>query len=167
MFGRNLLPTLWREGDAAERRDVGHPFYGSIQKEMNRMFDDFFRGLDTTPFGEATFGKFSPAIDVGDSGKDVTVKVELPGMDEKDVEVLLAENALTIKGEKKEEKEDKGKDYYHMERTFGAFQRVIPLPPGIDHQKAEATFKQGVLNIVLPKTQDSKAKGHKISIKSE
>jgi len=88
-------------------------------------------------------------------------------MDEKDVEVLLSDDALTIKGEKKEEKEDKGKNYYHVERSFGSFQRVIPLPPGIDFQKAEAAFKKGILSISLPKTAEAKARGKKIAIKSE
>ena len=166
MFGRSLLPSLWREGDAPARRDVEHPFY-HVQKEMNRLFDDFFRGFDVTSFGDTTLGKFSPSIDIRDGEKEIKVKAELPGMDEKDVEVLVTENALTIKGEKNEEKEDKGQDYYHMERAFGAFQRVIPLPSGVDHQKAEATFKKGILSITLPKVQDAKAKGKKVSIKSE
>jgi HSP20 family protein len=166
MFGRSLLPSLWRQSDVPERRDAEHPFY-SIQKEMNRLFDSFFQGLDAAPFDEPSLGRFSPSIDVQEDDKEYVVKVELPGMDEKDVEVLLSDHALTIKGEKKEEKEGKGKNYYHVERSFGSFQRVIPLPPGIDAQKAEAAFKKGVLSVSLPKTAESKAKGKKIAIKAE
>jgi HSP20 family protein len=167
MFGRSLLPSLWRQSDVPERRDAEHPFY-SIQKEMNRLFDNFFQGLDAAPFmGEPSLGRFSPSIDIQEDEKAYVVKVELPGMDEKDVEVLLSDDALTIKGEKKEEKEDKGKNYYHVERSFGSFQRVIPLPTGIDLQKAEAAFKKGILSISLPKTAEAKAKAKKIAIKSE
>lgn len=166
MFGKNLLPSLWREGDTPVRRDMDHPF-SHVQKEMNRLFDDFFRGLDVSSFGDAALGKFSPSIDIQDGEKEIKIKAELPGMDEKDVEVLLTENALTIKGEKKEEKEDKRENYYHMERSFGAFQRVIPLPTDVDHHQAEATFKKGILSITLPKVQNAKIKGKRITIKSE
>jgi len=165
MLGRNLLPTLFSHGDVPVRRDEGHPFHG-IQKEMNRLFDDFFRGVDLAPLGETVFGKFTPAVDIREMEKAFAVHVELPGMDEKDVEVLLADNTLTIKGEKKEEKEAQGENYYHMERLYGSFRRVISLPPGIDHNKAEAKFKKGVLEITLPKNE-IKAKGKKIDIKSE
>lgn len=164
MFGRSLLPSLWRQGDVS-RRDREHPFL-TIQREMNRLFDEFFRGFDLTPFEEST-GRFTPAIDIKEDEKEYTVKVELPGMDEKDVEVILGDNTLTIKGEKKEEKEEKDKNYYYMERTFGAFQRTIPLPADIDSQKADARFKKGVLTISLPKTEEARAKGKKIAIKAE
>jgi HSP20 family protein len=79
----------------------------------------------------------------------------------------LADSSLTVKGEKKEEKEGKGKDYYHMERSYGSFQRVIPLPEGIDAKKAEAKFKKGILSITLPKTEQANAKMKKIEIKAE
>jgi HSP20 family protein len=166
MLGRNLLPSLWKDSSVPERRETEQPFY-SMQKEMNRLFDDFFRGFDASPFGEENFGKFSPAVDIRENEKEMTIQVELPGMDEKDVEVLLTDNALTIKGEKKEEKEDKGKDHYHMERIFGFFQRVISLPPGIDSQNTEAKFKKGILRITLPKLEETKIKGKKIAIASD
>ncbi len=144
MFGRNLLPSLWSRSDVPSRREEHHPFFG-IQRDMNRLFDDFFREND----------------------KEVHIQVELPGLDEKDVEILLTENSLTIKGEKKEEEEDKGKDYYHVERSYGPFQRVIPLPEGMDTQKAEAKFKKGILSISLPKLEQPKVKAKKIEIKTE
>jgi len=166
MFGRSLLPALWRQGDVPERRDEEHPFH-SMQREMNRLFDDFFNGFDVAPLSETSFGTISPSVGIRENDKEISVQVELPGMDEKDVEILLTDNALTIKGEKKEEKEDKGKDYYYMERAFGSFHRVIPLPLGIDHGKADAKFKKGILHITLPKTAEAKIKGKKIAIKSE
>jgi len=112
-------------------------------------------------------GGFSPSIDLKEDDKEVSIKAELPGIDEKDIEVLLSDDALTIKGEKKEEKEEKGKDYYHMERTYGSFNRVVPLPLGVDTTNAEAHFKNCVLSIKLPKTEEAKAKGRKIPIKAE
>jgi HSP20 family protein len=166
MFGKNLLPTPWRHSDVPEARGERHDF-NAVQKEMNRLFDDFFRGFDLSPFGETSFEKFSPRIDIRENEKELAVQAELPGLDEKDVEILIRDDSLTIKGEKKEAKEDKGKDYYYMERSFGAFNRVIPLPPGIDQNKVEARFKNGVLHVMLPKTAEAKAKGKKITIKSE
>ena len=168
MFGRNLLPSLWSRSDVPSRREEHQPFFG-IQRDMNRLFDDFFRELEVAPLSAAgeRLSRFVPSLDVRENDKEVHVQVELPGMDEKDVEILLTENSLTLKGEKKEEKEDKGKDYYHVERSYGSFQRVIPLPEGMDTQKAEAKFKKGILSISLPKLEQPKVKAKKIEIKTE
>ncbi|OPY09605.1 MAG: Spore protein SP21 [Syntrophaceae bacterium PtaB.Bin095] len=165
---KNLVPSLWNRGSMPSRREEGHPFF-SLQREMNRIFDDFFQGWDVAPFAgpSARLAAFHPSIDVKESDKEISVKAELPGLEEKDVEVLLDNETLTIKGEKKEEKEDKGKGYYHVECSYGSFHRVIPLPAGIDQKKVQAQFKNGVLNITLPKAEEAKAKGKKIPIKSE
>jgi len=166
MFGRNILPSLWSQSDVPSRREENHPFFAS-QRDMNRLFDDFFRGMDVAPLNAAgeRLSRFVPSLDVRENDKEVHIQVELPGMDEKDVEVLLTDNSLTVKGEKKEEKEDKGKDYYHVERSYGSFQRIIPLPEGIDTKKAEAKFKKGILSISLPKLEQPKVKVKKIEIK--
>jgi HSP20 family protein len=165
---RNLVPSLWRKTDAPVRREDEHPFF-SLQRDMNRLFDDFFRGFDLTSVDAAgeRFKSFVPSVDVKEDEKEVTVKAELPGMDEKDIKVLLTESALTLNGEKKEEKEDKGKDYYHMERSYGSFRRVIPLPAGIDMKKVKAGFKNGVLTVRLPKTEEAATKGKKIPVTAE
>lgn len=134
----------------------------SFQKEMNRLFHDFF---EVSPFGIRDSGVF-PEIDVKETERDIKVSAELPGLEEKDVEVLLTADALTIKGEKKEEKEDKGQSYYRSERRYGSFSRVIPLASGIEPDKAEARFKNGVLLITIPKTEKAKADIKKIPIKS-
>jgi HSP20 family protein len=107
-----------------------------------------------------------PTVDVKESEKEFIIKAELPGVEEKDVEVTVTDNVVTIKGEKKEEKEDKGKNYYYMERSYGSFNRVIPLTEEIESDKAEASFKNGVLNITIPKSQTAKAKGTKVPIKA-
>ncbi|MHB8136808.1 MAG: Hsp20/alpha crystallin family protein [Smithellaceae bacterium] len=160
---KNLLPAVQR----ATGRDDDHPFY-SLQRQMNCLFDDFFSGFDVAPnsFAAGGFGAFMPSIDVKESEKDFTVRAELPGVDEKDIEVTVTNDAVTIKGEKKEEKEDKGKNYYYMERSYGSFNRVIPLTTETDANKAEASFKNGVLNITIPKSQTAKAKGTKVPIKA-
>jgi HSP20 family protein len=164
---RNLVPSLWR-GSAPARREPEHPF-DALQQEMNRLFDSFFRGFDAAPVGamEGRLMGFTPFVDVKEDEKEVVVKAELPGIDEKDLDVSLSEHALTIKGEKKEEKEDQGKGYYRMERSYGSFHREIPLPASIDAKKVEAAFKNGLLTVTLPKTEEARKADRKISVKSQ
>jgi HSP20 family protein len=131
----------------------------SFQREMNRLFHDFF---EVAPFGGKDSGVF-PEIDVKETDRDIRVSVELPGLEEKDVEVLLSADSLTIKGEKKEEKAE---SYYRSERRYGSFSRVIPLASDIEPDKAEAKFKKGVLHITIPKTEKARADVKKIPIKS-
>ncbi|HDQ04563.1 MAG TPA: Hsp20/alpha crystallin family protein [Deltaproteobacteria bacterium] len=161
---RNLLPVA----RSNKEQDVDHPFY-SLQREMNYLFDNFFRGFDIAPRGlySSKLGGFTPSVDVKENEKEFIVKAELPGLEEKDVEVTLANDALTIKGEKKEEKEDKDKNYYYMERTYGSFHRVIPLTAEVESEKAQARFKNGVMEIKIPKNQTAQAKGTKITIKTD
>lgn len=161
---RNLLPALQRPTAA----DPDHPFY-SLQRQMNTLFDDFFSGFDVTPrsFAGKGFGAFSPSVDVKESEGEFTIRAELPGVEEKDIEVTVTGDSVTIKGEKNEEKEDKGESYYYMERSYGSFNRVIPLSAETDADKAQASFKNGVLNITIPKSQAAKAKGTKVPIKTQ
>lgn len=159
---KNLLPDVVRK----TRTDMGHPFY-SLQKEMNSLFDNFFRGFDVAPRGfAAQMVGFTPSVDVKENDKEFIIKAELPGVEEKDIDVTITNDAITIKGEKKEEKEDKDKNYYYMERSYGSFCRVIPLEAEIEAGKAEAKFKNGILDIKIPKNQSAKAKGTKVSIKT-
>lgn len=167
MVMKNLVPSIWNKGMVRGRREEDSPFF-SLQREMNRMFDDVLRGWDESPFGITTGkGFFQPSIDVKENDKEITIKAELPGMEEKDIEVLLTDDTLTIKGEKKEEKEEQGKSYYFMERSYGSFHRVIPLPHGVDQKKVDAQYKKGVLSITLQKMEEAKSSGKKIAIKSE
>lgn len=164
---RNIVPTLWGKSGLPARQEAGLPVF-SLQREVNQLFDDFFRGFDIAPFG--TFGErvrgFSPLVDVEENEKELTARIELPGIDEKDVEVLLTGDSLTIKGEKKKEEETREKEYYQMERTYGSFHREIPLPAGLDTDKVEATYKNGVLTVRIPKTEAAKSEGKKITIKT-
>ncbi len=139
----------------------------SLQQEMNRLFDEFFTGFDLAPFRgfEGTWNAFRPSVDVVETDKEIKVSAELPGLDEKQIDVSLSRDALTIKGEKKEEQEQKGENYYRLERSYGNFQRTIPLPCEVETDDVDATFKNGVLTIKLPKTADDQA-CKKISVRT-
>ncbi len=160
---KDLIPTRKR---SVPVRHEESPFE-TLRREMDSLFDSFSRAFDIEPFWERRLGAFYPSVDVTENGKEIQVSAELPGMDEKDIEVSLGSDSLTIKGEKKDEKEDRGKDYYRMERSYGSFSRTIPLPVEIDTDKAEATFKKGVLKIRLPKTAKAMEERRKITVKSE
>ncbi|HBY58040.1 MAG TPA: hypothetical protein DEG96_09325 [Candidatus Atribacteria bacterium] len=133
-------------------------------KRLRDLFDDFFdfellpesRRLTRRRWMEG--GEWSPLIDVIDKKDNILVKAELPGVDKKDVKISLSENTLTIQGERKEEKEIKKEDYYCCERAFGTYSRTIALPVEVDKTKAKATFKNGVLEITLPKKEEIKPK---------
>jgi len=163
MKAKNLLPAIGRKNKSAD----DHPFY-SLQREMNSLFDDFFRGIDvTTPgFYQGGLASFTPAVDVKENEKEFIIKAELPGVDEKEIEVTVTDDAVSIKGEKKDEKEEKGKNYYYMECSYGSFNRVIPLDAAAEANKAKASFKNGILNITVPKSPAAKTKEIKVSVKS-
>jgi HSP20 family protein len=155
---RDLIPI--KKGVPARREE--HDPFSLFRDEMNRLFDSFFRGFDIEPFEPRI--AFSPKVDVSETEKAFTVSAELPGMDEKDIDVSLEKDRITIKGEKKEEKEEKGKDFYRAERSYGSFVRTIPLPKEIDTEKVEAQFKKGLLTITLPKTPEAIKEVKKIPI---
>lgn len=107
-----------------------------------------------------------PAVDVTETDKAFEIAAELPGMEEKNIEVSVSDGVLTIKGEKQEDKEEKKKDYYLSERTYGSFQRSFEVPKGVDLDKIEASFKKGVLTVTLPKTAEAQKAEKKIAVKS-
>jgi HSP20 family protein len=147
------------------KREEYNPL-GLLRHEINSLFDNFFSGYEIEPF-TGRFGAFSPNVDVKESDRELRVSAELPGMEEKDIEVSLNKDSLMIKGEKKEEKEDKGKDYYRMERSYGSFSRTIPLPTEVEQDKVKAEFKKGVLTVTIPKTAKAIKETRKISIKPQ
>ena len=147
----------------------------NLRREIDRLFDDWGsswrmpspRGLfDVEPFwrGDASWGKV-PAVDIADTEKAYEITAELPGMDEKNIEVKFASGVLTIRGEKNEEKEEKKKDYHLSERRYGSFQRSFTVPDGIEVDRIDATFKDGVLTVSLPKTAEAQKKEKQIAIK--
>lgn len=125
----------------------------SLQRGINTLFDDFFGGAELSPFRamEEGLSEFSPHVDVSETDTELTVTAELPGLDEKNVDVTLDEDAIVIKGEKKDEHEEKAGTTYRLERRYGSFHRVIPLPSPVEPSKSKATFKKGVLQVTLQK----------------
>lgn len=146
----------------------------SLRRSIDQMFDDFVQGWPGRPVRSLLEretlwplgydGGAGLKVDVSENEKEIEICAELPGMDEKDVEVVLREGMLTIKGEKKAEREEKKKDYYMMERQFGNFQRSIRLPETIDQDKIKASFDKGVLSVVCPKLATAAVKEKKIKI---
>jgi HSP20 family protein len=155
---RELIP--WARGrDVTSGRRIEHPLV-AFQREMDRLFDDFWRGFDMPLLGrpERIGGSLSPRIDIGEKDDQIVVSAELPGLDEKDVEVTLTDNVLSIRGEKKLEKEEKERGYTYTERSYGSFERRIPLDVDVLSEKVSAAFKNGVLTVTLPKNPE--AQGH-------
>lgn len=157
-FGRERRAVPVRRGTAR------HPL-DAFQREMNRVFEDFFQapaqGQGSWPFEAGT-----PRVDVSEREREYEVTAELPGLEQKDVELTLADNVLTIRGEKKAEREEKDKNYYLSERSFGSFRRAIPLPAEVDEDKVDASFKNGVLRVRLPKSAEAQARTRRIEVKA-
>jgi len=174
------LPVKQEETAPTTQRasSLWQPFE-ALHAEVDRIFDEFTRGFGHVPLGrrifgvapslrhEASFGVSAPAVDVVEKKEAYQISAELPGLDEKDVEVVVADDLLTIKGEKKEEKEEKTKNYYVSERRYGSFQRSFQLPSGVDAEKIEASFQKGILTVTLPKTPEAQTKEKKIAIKAK
>jgi len=147
--------------------------FETLLREVDRLFDDFGHDFWRRPFGaianlEPFSRKFAmtPAVDVTENEKGYEITAELPGMDEKNIEVQLVNGGLSIKGEKKEEKEEKDKDRYVSERRYGSFERYFRLPEGVDAGKIEASFAKGVLKVALPKKPEAQQPAKKIEIKA-
>src|SRR4051794_11271278 len=162
-FSRNTQMSRWGEDT--------DPFL-QMRREMNRLFDDVFSGFG----GFGLPGAFGPAlqqmpiapnIDVSETEKEIQIKAEMPGIDQNDVEVLLEDDRLIIRGEKKEEREDKDRNYHVRERVQGAFSRTLPLPFSPDPNQVKAEFKDGVMTITIPKPQEVKQKQHRIEVQRD
>jgi HSP20 family protein len=143
------------------------PFTAEPFRTMQQLMREPFSGLGAPDrwFGDYSPGMFQPRVDVVDDGAALRITAELPGLERNDVEVVVEDDALVLRGEKKLESKNEEKGCYHVERAFGSFQRVIPLPEGVDTNKAEAKFDKGVLTLRLPKNATEKSKARKIEIK--
>jgi HSP20 family protein len=163
MTMRDLIP--WSRGrDVTVRRGEDNPFL-TLHREMNRLFDDVFRGFDLSPFGSDRFfdriaGNW-PRVEVSETDKEIEVTAELPGLDEKDVQVELANGVLAIAGERKTDIEDKERLF--SERHFGRFERRIPVED-VDEDRVSAVFKNGVLTVTLAKIAPAQSKVKRITI---
>ena len=163
---RNLIP--WgRKAEtrpAAYRdRDFGYSPVLALHREMNRLFDDVFRGFDfPAPFASVAGWTAWPSVEIGETDREVRVVAELPGLEEKDVELVLEDDALILRGEKRiENGEDDSPQF--SERFYGRFERRIPLPE-IEADKAKADFRNGVLTVTMPKTARAMARTRRIAI---
>jgi|SRR4029079_19290365 HSP20 family protein len=152
---KSLLPI----GHA--RSATASPFV-SLQREIDRLFEDFTRGLPTFAGNGAT--ALVPSMDVSETDKEIEITAELPGLEEKDVQINLSDNFLTIRGEKRAEKEQKDKNYRLVERSYGSFERTLELPEGVSSDAIKANITKGVLKVTIPKPAPAQAK--KIEVKS-
>lgn len=160
MSVRDLIP--WNRGSQTPASRPQDPFI-ALHREVNRLFDDFWRGGTLPSFGLFGGRATWPTLEVAETEKEIRVTAELAGMDEKDVELVLNENVLTLRGEKKTQtKEDEG--VHLTERFYGAFERSIALDSEVDRDKVQASFKNGVLTVVLPKTENARQKSKRIPI---
>jgi len=162
------------EEKAPERAAADWSPLANMRREFDRMLEEFpwagwrrpLARFDVEPFfrGFAGVGAV-PAVDIAEKEKEYEITAELPGMDESNIDVKFADGMLTIKGEKKEEREEKKKDYFLSERRYGSFQRSFPVPESVDANKIEAKFVNGILTIKLPKSAEAQKNEKKIAIK--
>lgn len=173
MANRDLTTQGASRGVSAYGRD---PF-SLFRREMDRLFEDFFTPLEGRSFGAPAAGQAAPSgqmmgsvwpsLDVDESPGAYTVTAELPGLEQKDVELNLQDNVLTLSGEKRQERKEGDGGRAYVERMYGRFERTIPFPTEIDPDKVEASFRNGVLKITLPKNAQAQERSRRIEIKPE
>ena len=166
---KDLIPWSRTENRAPAAYRDGDPFI-ALHREVNRLLDDAFRGFEG--FGVGRFPSLVsaratgwPNVEVSETDKEVRVIAEMPGLEEKDVEVLLDDDVLTLRGEKRSETEDKDRQF--SERFYGQFERRIALDTEVEEAKIDARFKNGVLTITLPKTERAQSKAKRIAINAK
>jgi HSP20 family protein len=157
-----LVPWRSKEQTPATRDEFFDPFV-TFRREMDRAFDDFFGGSRTST---GSWPALTPAVGIEETDKELVVTAELPGVPEKDIEVSLSGDILTIKGEKKAEHEKRNGDGYYMERRFGSFTRSVRLPFEARDENVEAKFKDGVLTIQVPKPAALQTPVRRIEVKT-
>jgi len=165
------LPIKQEKSGAPSSGELWRPFE-TLRGEIDRMFDDVGRSFWPSwgrPLRGAAFempSLLTPAVDVVESDKSYEITTELPGMNEKNIEVKLADGVLTIKGEKQQDKEEKQRNYYRRERSYGAFERSFEVPETVEVDKIEANFSKGVLKLMLPKKVEAQKPAKKIEVKA-
>ena len=147
--GGSTVPVR-RQDPEATGWGIESPFQ-QFHREMDRLLNRSFGSFDRAFVPQLSEAMIKPSLDLGATDAVYTVKVEIPGVDEKDVKLEIVNDTLTIRGEKKHEAEDKGKNYYRIERSYGSFQRVLSLPDDVDQDGIKATFKKGVLTVTAPR----------------
>lgn len=156
----NQAPSVYRDSEQ-------HPFL-SLHREVNRLFDDVFREFDSRlpALGRlSSFGPAWPSVEISETESHITVTAEVPGLEEKDIDVLLDDGVLTLRGEKRSETEDKGRQF--SERYYGRFERRIPLGFEVEEDKVAASFKNGLLTVTLPKSASAQSRIKRIEINGQ
>jgi HSP20 family protein len=153
----DLIP--WRNRGSLTKARERDPFF-ALHDQIDRVFDEFTRGFGLSSLGDRGFGW--PSVEVKEDDKRMCVEAELPGLDKNDIEVLLTDNVLTIRGEKRVEQDDSKRHY--SERYFGQFERRIPLSAEVEADKVEASFKNGVLKVAIPKSKQAQERARRITI---
>jgi HSP20 family protein len=162
----DLIPWKKNDNSLAIQGQDSSPF-GQLRREIDRMFEGMLGDwTGRMNLLDRRFGSWMPHIDMKETAKEIRITAELPGMEEKDIEVSLVDGALTIKGEKREDHEEEKGDVYHSERQYGMFERTIPLASEIDADKVTASFKKGVLKIALPKTKEAQSNRRLIPVQT-
>lgn len=159
----SLVP--WRERSEPAIRDDAYDPFTAFRRDVDRVFDDFFTGFGSSAL-RSWSGSVNPTIDATETEKDVVITAELPGLDEKDFEVTLTGDLLTIKGEKKSEHEERNGGSYYAERRFGSFSRSLRLPFEVKDEKVDATYQKGVLTIRVPKPAEAQSAVKRIEVKA-
>lgn len=160
----NIVPRRARRPYRLSTRQAYAP-YRPLWQEIDSMLNEF---ASLTPWSDSEFwGGFNPRLNVAESEKEIEVTVELPGIDEEDVEITISQDVLTIKGEKKQEQEESEGGFYRMERRYGSFCRSIELPAGVvDTDEAQASYKNGVLTVLFPKLEEAQGTTKRIAVKA-
>jgi HSP20 family protein len=166
MTNRDLTP--WTSGGLTS---YGRDPFSMFRREMDRLFDDFFAPSEPRSFGGPAASRpqaalIRPSIDIEDQDHAYVVTAELPGLSEKDVELSLNDNVLTISGEKRSERKEEKAGRHYTERSFGRFERTIPLPVEVDAERVDASFRNGVLTVALPKTEKARQNARRIEIRA-
>ena len=157
---KDLIPWAQKNHEPEPKPDDQNPI-ATLQRDMNQVFETFW---NRTGHLDWPWGGGDARSDVVESDDHVEVSIELPGMEMKDIDVTASDEMLTVKGEKKVERQEDKKGYFLSERSYGTVYRTIPLPPGVDGDKAAASFKNGVLTIKLPQTPEARAKAKRIEV---
>jgi HSP20 family protein len=162
----NLMPWRERSQLPAMREDFFDPFV-TFRREVQRMMDDFVSDFDNGGLATTSAWRGSaPVVDIDETDKEIVITAEMPGLDQKDFQISVSGDVLTIKGEKKVEQEEKSGNGYHRERRYGAFSRSLRLPFDVKNEKIDATYQKGVLTIHVPKSADAQKAVRQIEVKA-
>jgi len=174
---KELIPKRKKESQVPVRVDeypLARPDFWGLRRSTDRLFDDFFRGFGWPTSGmrgpwdlaQDLLGTDWPRVNMSETDDEIQITADLPGVDRDNVDVSVTDNRITISGEKRAEEEKKGRGYYRIERSYGSFQRSLYLPSEVERDRVDATFKNGVLTVRLPKTAAARERIKRIPVRT-